>query len=158
VQIPDKGLAILAVDGRTRPDACDALARWCLERVGLEPFGITAPSWGCSYRTRLGEPGVHFGYWSLDEYTVGIFHSDPDAEPKPPREDGHPRHPERGNWDRLYVIPDMPIPEDIKLPMNGTQEERNARIDAERPKRLLTYALALAHFARWLLTNTEAPG
>lgn len=135
----------------------DALARWCLERTGLEPVLITAPSWSCCYRLMKGDVKASFGFWSLDDSRVGVYRTDPDEETRPPREDGRPQPSERGMWDRCYVIPDMPIPEDPVRPEGWleewSREERQATLDAERPRQMLLDVLALAHFAQWLLSQ-----
>ena len=149
--------AILVVSGQINPSTCDLLARWCLQQTGLQPYGITAPVWGGAYQSRLNEP-MRFAYWSLGVDQIGIYVTDPDEELRPPREDGRPRPSYRTQWDRSFIIPDMPVPEWRELPDEWkalSREERRAWRDEKRPRRQLLDALALHAFASWLLKNVQ---
>ena len=144
-------------DGQIIPHNCDFLARWCLGRCGLKPYGITAPSWGSSFSMGLNSP-LRFAYWSLGEDYIGIYVTDPDEELRPPREDGRPRPSYRTQWDRSFIIPNMPVPEWRELPDEWkalSREERRAWRDEKRPRRQLLDALALHAFASWLLKNVQ---
>jgi hypothetical protein len=160
----DAGEGFLLVDqGKILFHNCDRLSRWCMTRVGLEPFGITAPSWGCSFRAGRDGKGTRLAYWQVGVDYIGIYLDDPDLRPRRVREDGRHFPSERGMWDRCFVIPDMPVPEDRPpLPddLRGDDKRagRRAWLQEQRPRRLLLDAMALAHFADWLLENTPDPG
>lgn len=150
VAVPDL-LAVLVKDGEVVPESCDVLIRWCVAWVGLEPYGITAPGFSSLMSMKRGDTKAKFSHYEVDTDLIGIFHSDPDV-------DGRSR---KGQFDRFYVIPDMPMPLERDWPddwKNWSREERRARIKAERPKRRLMEALALAHLARWLGANIPKGG
>lgn len=156
VEFPDCDV-ILADQGTINAQACDYLARWCLARCGEEPGGITAPEWSCSYAMRRGETKASFERWTLGGYDViGIFKADPDDRKRPTYKDGTPHPSERKMWDHCFIIPDMPVPENRDRPEEWkglTKKERRAKLREGYPRRQLLDALALAHFARWLLEN-----
>lgn len=136
----------LVVGGVVNPVAADALVRWCVAWVGLEPIGITAPTFDALMSMKRGDVKARFSHYEVGTDLIGIFITDPDA-------DGRSR---KGQFDRCYVIPDMPLPEDRDWPEGWKEwprEKRRAHIQAERPGRLLLEALALAHLAEWLSEN-----
>jgi hypothetical protein len=157
---PQGGITVIH-RGKVNTTGCDALARWCLWRVGLEPFAITAPGWGCSYTTKKGSPGLHFIHWQLGVDYIGIYAIDPDTEERTPRTDGRPRPSRKGMWDRCYVIPDIPLPLDDDAHPDDwkeqTREFRRAWMKERRPRNHLMDALALLHLANWLQKNTDHP-
>jgi len=130
----------LVQDGHTVPASCDKLARWCFDRVGLSVFGITAPGWGASYRGSK-EGKLSLAYWSLGVDEIGVYRQDPGKE--------------RGMWDRCYVIPDMPIPEENPPPKGLSLEDRRAWLEERRPRQQVLDALALWHLAKWLQKTPE---
>lgn len=143
----EDGSVVLAAKGELDPQGCDFLARWCMERAGIRPYGITAPDWSCSFSQRSDENKAGFAYWHLGGYDViGIY-----VDAKRSKRD-------RGMWDESFIIPTMPVPvwrdwpEDWK---EWSKAERRAYIEKERPGRLMLEALALWCFAHWLLANTK---
>jgi len=134
------GSNILVFNGRVVGRCCDTLSRWCFQQAGLRPFGITAPSWGCSFRgSKEGE--LSLAYWSLGVDEIGVYRKDPGEE--------------RGMWDRCYVIPDMPIPEENPPPKGLSLEDRRAWLEERRPRQQVLDALALWHLAKWLQKTPE---
>jgi hypothetical protein len=138
----NEGKLLVARGGHHIPASCDYLTRWCMHRVGLEPYGINTPDWSCSWRSNRGGEGLRFLQWQIGVDFVAIFVDE--AEDK------------RGGYDRIYTILDMPIPEENPRPEGWgdlTRDERRAQMREDRPRKQLLMLLALVHFVEWLIAN-----